>query len=288
MNDLSKISVFGNYYDNYPACEVSIQDFAVNVQRGDYAKEVEALRTVEDKEARDKIKAKLPAVTISGTFEIRKKDATIQTSHSGFICLDFDAKGNAGVNDWGALRNTLANIQNVYFSALSASGKGVFLIVPILRPDKHRDHFLALEQDFQTLGLTIDKAPKNPASLRGISYDPDAVFNFDADTYCRIYEPPKQKPARKNMESVNRPTGTSIPIIEQWVNDTTGFRFTEGEKHSFLLWFSYALRKNGYSENEVYRIIHTQYISADKIHSNCITSGIAHANNKGIYEPLNK
>ena len=189
MNSLSKISLFANYFEIIPKKEETIQNFCLNIIDGDFKEEIEALRKNEDKEIRDKIKATLPAVTISGVFSSRSNEALIH--HSGFICLDFDMKGNPEINDWPALRNSLSDIENIYFASLSVSGKGIFLIIPILKPDQHREHFIALEKDFKNhLGLTIDKACKDISRLRGISYDPEAIINESAEPYRRIYEKP--------------------------------------------------------------------------------------------------
>ncbi len=244
MNELSKISVFRNYYDHVPASEVSIQDFCINVIRGDYKNEVEAIRDINDKATRDKIKATLPAVTISGTFSRRKNEALIQ--HSGFICLDFDSKGNEGINDWPAFRNSLSDIENVYFAALSVSGKGLFLIIPISTPTKHKLHFLALEKDFLSIGLVIDEAPKNPASLRGMSYDPEAVINERAETYRRVFIPPAIKkykaPATNDQLIIN---------ARKWMEKN--YCFTLGRRHNFIKQFTGVLHRFGVDQGSAYR-----------------------------------
>ena len=45
---------------------------------------------------------------------------------------------------------------------------------------------------------------------------------------------------------------------------------------------SYALRKNGSTEVDVYSTIYTCILPADRINSNYVSGGIAHANAKGI------
>ena len=62
----------------------------------------ETLRVTDDKEKRNALKALLPAVTPSGTFEVRRADALI--AHSGLICLDIDAGDNPSIDDWNALK----------------------------------------------------------------------------------------------------------------------------------------------------------------------------------------
>ena len=93
MNDLNKISVFRSYTDLVPEMEISVWDFCCNVtgnvRTGTISRhEISKLRTIEDKERRDEIKATLPAVTISGTFYPTRKNVNL-SQHSGFICPGF-------------------------------------------------------------------------------------------------------------------------------------------------------------------------------------------------------
>ena len=47
-----------------------------------------AIRELDEKSERDKIKKQLPAICFSGQFSSRNDDSIIE--HSGLICLDFD------------------------------------------------------------------------------------------------------------------------------------------------------------------------------------------------------
>lgn len=147
-----------------------------------YADQIQALRTLEDKVARDRIKASLPAITVSGIFHPARKEEHL-VKHSGLICIDIDYKGNEHITNFTALREQLFHIENVAYAGLSASGKGFFLIIPIAYPKRHKEQFAAIHRDFSALGLAIDTAPKNVASLRGYSWDPDALFRHRARPY---------------------------------------------------------------------------------------------------------
>lgn len=241
MNELNKISVFRNYFDTNPALTLSVYEFCVNVQNGDYAKEVIQIRSEPNKEQRDAIKATLPAVTISGVFNKRKKEQLIK--HSGFICLDIDSHHNSNITDWEALRNTLSTWKEIYFSALSVSGKGVFLIIPISNPEQHENHYKALEKDFLNIGITIDTACKDVSRLRGMSYDKNAMINDNAISYKRIYSPPAPKKIRTN-------TNTSIKIdsVKKWVEKKASF--IKGSRHEYISLFAGACNRFGIPEHE--------------------------------------
>ena len=127
MNNLQYISVFENYLNPVPAGNVHIRAFVNDILGGTYRKEVEKIRSNDSKVVRDHLKSKLPAVTISGTFSYRANDKLIQ--YSGLICIDIDTKPE-GVT-WETMRDTAGGWDHVYFSALSVSGQGLFLIWPI-------------------------------------------------------------------------------------------------------------------------------------------------------------
>jgi hypothetical protein len=277
MNDLNKISIFKNYFDPIPAVECSVRDFCLNVQNGDYSEEITALRKETLKKQRDAIKATWPACTISGTFSKRNKQNLIQ--HSGFICIDIDQHDNSEINDWPALRDSLSSIQNIYFAALSASGKGIFLIIPISTPDKHENQFTALEMDFKAIGLTIDKACKDVSRLRGISFDPDAVINNKAETYKRIYQPPQPK------QYDHKPATTDQKVMnaKKWMD--RNFIFTIGNRHNYIKQFAGVLHRFGvdeltarnelfayvqpdFKESEIQHIV--QYMYSNTQYNNCV------------------
>ena len=144
--------------------------------------------------------------------------------HSGFIALDIDANDNPEIVDWEDTRDKLAFIQNVYFTALSVSGKGVFLVVPISYPEKHEQHFDALRKDFQEeLGYIIDKSCRDVSRLRGMSYDPDARINNEAIPYKRIHKRFKISPERKIGVFTERLDYLIWKIVRSGIDITDGY-----------------------------------------------------------------
>ncbi len=177
------VSSFASYRDNIPK-PVNLLNW---LKSDAYAHKVIAIRKISDKLKRDKIKATLPAVTVSGLFEpSRRAEHLVQ--HSGLICIDIDRKGNEGI-DFKELKYRLFEYPFVAYIGLSVSGKGLFLIIPISNPKKHRSHFQALEKEFRAQGIVIDQAPKNVASLRGYSYDPESLLRHDAQRYSKTFDP---------------------------------------------------------------------------------------------------
>lgn len=76
-------------------------------------------------------------------------------------------------------------------------GNGLFVVIPISNPSKHREHFKALEKMFYSFGITVDKSCINESRLRYVSHDPNPYINEKAKVYTKTYIEPKQvyKPA---------------------------------------------------------------------------------------------
>lgn len=267
MNINAKISLFKSVTDATPSFEISIYQFIENVIQCDYIKKIETIRVEPNKAKRNNLKKMLPCATISGTFS--KRSSLNLKKHSGFICIDIDASENPTITDWQALRNSLATWTIVLFSALSVSGKGVFLIVPIAKPEKHTQHFLALETQFKEYGIIIDKQCKDVSRLRLISNDPQAVLNTQAEPYRRIIEIKQPQPF-KNYKAT-----PEIHSLIQWVERTHG-TFNKGNRNNYITQLAGAchrlnipqikvethcaqLKQTDFTEREIFSIIKSIY-----------------------------
>ena len=241
MNTQAKISLFKNYREVKPAGEISVFQFYENIVNSDYQKEITELRAINEKSLRDAIKATLPACTISGTFSQRNSQSLIQ--HSGFICIDIDGKDNPTITNWQGLRDTLGTWEEVVCAALSVSGRGLFLIIAIAYPWKHREQFLALEKDFRNIGLVIDKQCKDVARLRVVTSDPQATWNENAKPYRKVI---KEKPATAYKGKTSPELGKLI----EWTERKHG-SFTRGNRNNYVTQLASAAHRFGISKSEV-------------------------------------
>ena len=183
------VSCFQNYRASDNPKPVNLMAWLTSAK---YAEQVKQIRSIDDKSERDKIKATLPGITPSGTFTYREEKSLIE--HSGLLQFDIDGKDHNHIGNFAELKKYISNINNVLYCGLSVSGYGYWGLVPIKHPDKHKSHFRALHKAFEKLGLNIDKAPQNVASLRGYSFDPDGYFNHNAKIFSSLDKP---RPARK-------------------------------------------------------------------------------------------
>ena len=159
----------------------------------EYKDDILRLRAVFDKEKRNALKRSLPQATISGVFSPTRAKNNL-SQHSGLICVDIDAKDNPDILDWETLKQELSVLPQIAYCALSVSGKGLFLVIPLRYPEKHLQQFRQLQIDFRKMGIMIDSACSDITRLRCLSYDEHPIINENATLYEGVYvEKPKHK-----------------------------------------------------------------------------------------------
>ncbi len=183
----TNISCFQSYWKTNNPVTITIGQWLKSTK---YKKQVEQIRAENDKKKRDKLKATLPAITPSGQFSYREEKYLI--NHSGLIQFDIDFKENQHIRNYLQLKEQLCKVQNIAYCGLSVSGNGFWGLIPIAYPTKHKEHFMALQTQFNKWGIVIDEKPKNIASLRGYSYDEKAYFNPNALVF-KLLEEKKQQ-----------------------------------------------------------------------------------------------
>lgn len=174
-------------------------------------------------EAYKTLKMKLPLFTPSGLFSGSKANTLI--SHSGLMCIDIDGKDNPDLDDFDELKDLIAQVPYVTYCGRSVGGRGYFALIPIAEPDKHKEHFLSLEQDFARCGLVVDKACKDVSRKRFVSFDSRPYINENAKVYERLISPSARKSAfhqkaYKGMRGDN--VDKLIETIQRTHTDITG------------------------------------------------------------------
>lgn len=150
---------------------------------------IEKLRSLPegDKEAIAQIKGTLPGYTLSGLFAPTRAKVNLQ-QHSGLICLDVDHVG-----DCAELMGRISRLNIVAYVSRSASGRGLFVIIPLAYPHRHTEQWESLRRFFKDkFDVEVDKQTKDTTRLRFVSYDEDAIINPNAQAYEGIYVEPKQ------------------------------------------------------------------------------------------------
>jgi hypothetical protein len=264
MNSIlnTEVSCFANYITSDNPRTVNLLTWLTSTK---YADKVDDIRSIEDKEQRDQIKAKLPAITPSGRFTHRAKEGLIH--HSGFIQVDIDQKGNETIGNYSDLKSELCKLPTIAYCGLSVSGKGYWCLIPIEFPEKHQQYFQFLEKWFRKKGLTIDPAPKSVASLRGYSYDPDAYFNHAAKPLKQFYVEPVKK---KKALSVKKLEGNVFHQANHFAIRKTG-EFRVGFRHDFIFNLCCYLRYRAVPRHDAENWIYENLLPKHEIKSNCIS-----------------
>lgn len=147
------------------------------------------LRCEENEGIRRKLKNSLPAVTPSGIFVKRKAD--LIKKYTGIICIDIDGKDNLEIVEFEALKMRLMDSilgDYILYCGLSSGGKGIFCLIRVAYPERHKEHFYALAQDFASLGIVIDRSCSDICRLRFYSWDEKPCVNMGAKEYTKCIE----------------------------------------------------------------------------------------------------
>lgn len=138
---------------------------------------VEALRALPYGSAEfNQAKRQMPCYTPSGVFSVRNSEGLIK--HSGMLCIEWDK-----VEDVDALKDLLGGLPFIYYAGLSCSGRGVFALIKIAEPTKHREYFRALSEYFGGIGYRVDESGKDVCRLRVASFDDTPIFNPDSEVW---------------------------------------------------------------------------------------------------------
>lgn len=132
-------------------------------------------------------KEKLPCFIISGTFETGNTQGNKIITHTNLMIVDIDKKDNPDIDLMGEMRDKLFNLPFVYSCLKSASGEGLFLIIPIKDDTCIKSYVQYLSVMFKkNYGIVIDTACKDISRKRTMSYDEDYKRYIKTD--CEVEE----------------------------------------------------------------------------------------------------
>ena len=121
------------------------------------------------------LKGKLLAITPC-SLQVGGRGEKFHQKHSGYLAFDID--GLAETMD--KTFSKIVQIPYVAYCGKSASGNGLWGLIPIECPEFHNEYFEAMVQEFSSIGICLDPAPSSVASYRFLAYDPKAYFNDKA------------------------------------------------------------------------------------------------------------
>ena len=178
------IKCFKNKESQNQPYPISLYDWLITDR---FKGRIETLRNAPNKEEMDKLKSSLPCAMPSLLFD---------GSHSGFIAVDIDGLNHGDNLEYipAQLKEKVCTIANVYYCGYSASGLGVWALIPLHDTTKHLQHFRALEVKFKEIGLVIDSGCSNINRLRFCSFDSEPYINENAVPFSLVLvDEPKLK-----------------------------------------------------------------------------------------------
>jgi len=209
------VSYFKRVTDIAPVKDVSIDDIFKMIGNGKLKDVTELIRNETDKDKRQKLKVgKLPAITISGTFNGSHKAKDLNV-YSGLIQIDID------VNYTSELMEKIRN-DKFTFAVWKSPSNNIKAIVKV-KPAKelHLKSFLALQQYyFDSYSIEIDSKCKDISRLCFLNSDNDIFVNKESLIFSSAIED-----VEKVIKQIN---DTKIDITTNY-NDwiSIGFAFAD-------------------------------------------------------------
>ena len=205
---------------------VEVQKVLEQIKKGLWKKQIEDIQyhiSNGETDKADSLKRKLPAFTISATFNKRRKKDDID-SYTGLLHLDYDKLDNA--------QEVMAQVMEMpftYTAFISPSGNGVKVIVKSDNDlSTHTEAFNALRDYYDgELGIESDKAVKDVTRLCFVSYDSTLYLNNESETY-----------KHNDLDKV-------------WSFTSKKKAFTEGNRNVFIHSFACNANRQGYDMIEV-------------------------------------
>lgn len=223
------------------------------------------------------LKAKLPAATISAEFQGGRKLANL-SEYSGLICLDFD--------DLERPQESLEALKDcpyIAFANLSISARGIFAIVPLAQPERHKESFAGLQSYFnERFALRVDSACKDITRLRIFAPPAQAWENPNAEAF-ELGESQPEPPRKATQRPLSKPDLAAAPLSDYYnakavceALEAQGIDITSDYQDWLNLGF--ALANLGESGRALFHSISCNYPSycsneTDRQFSDCLKSG---------------
>ena len=227
------VTIFQNIWSKEPHY-IEIETALARIKTGKSAVKVAEVRECIDKERANELKKHLPSVCFSGRFGSNRTDSEL-IEHSGYIVLDFD---NCDV-----LEQKKKLMSHPFIDAcwVSPGGNGVKALVKIKHPEKHKEHFKALQLIFPE----IDKSGINPSRVCYESFDPDMFRALEGETFEKLHEEKKPEPGKVGISD-----DETFNNIVKWLTNR-GDAFRTGERNLFIFKLASACCRFGMDENTV-------------------------------------
>jgi hypothetical protein len=245
-----RVTIFKDVNTVNQGIHVSVETILKRIANSKYFELVDEIQREDDKDKRNVLKKKLPAICFSGTFSKRADNAMIE--HSGLICLDFD--DFPSYDEMDEYREKLSKDKHTYAVFISPSGKGLKVLVKIPRDyENHRKYFNALEKYYDS--PYFDTSCKNESRVCYESSDPEIHVNTNSEEWTEMADKEVEEIEKKEDVStfIIKDEQKNIDLLMAWWNKNYGF--VDGQWDNYLHILACALCNYGVSKTSAFNWI---------------------------------
>ena len=215
-----RISLFERITDVKNPKQYNVDDILEMIKSGtefELKKKVQDVRNANDKDEKDMMKKRIPAVIWNGTFKSKNKNCLLV--YSSFTALDFDHIPPEDMQDF---IDNLKKSPHVYAGFKTSSGEGYKAIIlhDNLEPLYHDDLYEQLLNHYSC--EVKDTSTRDLARGNYLSYDPDLWINPDAEPFHFIPTTSEPKTVTTKTETVIK-TDTGEEILVQDDDEASDF-----------------------------------------------------------------
>jgi hypothetical protein len=172
-----------NLYNNYKIFsndKIDLEQLVAQIKNHPKKSKIDELRKLEYKSPEyNVIKSELPSITPHGTFNDSKK--TSVDDLSGYLYFDID-----GFTSTEVLNETIKTLNNTYqitFICKSCGGRGLAFLLKVrgITKDNFEKTHTFIRSEFKREGYDIDQAAGGLIRKWIVSYDPDVIYNKNAE-----------------------------------------------------------------------------------------------------------
>lgn len=192
------ISYFSSIYSKEKEKDIRLKELVEIIKSDKHKNLIEEIRKTDNREERNKLKSKLPAVTTSCTVKSAHKASDV-IAHSGLIQMDFD---NIPVDEIESYKLKLKEDKFTFLLFDSPSGYPKVIVRIPKEIDKHKLYFESLSRYYKvTYNLIVDEACKDISRLMYLSHDPNIYINENPIIFHQILKEENVKVKKVNAKS---------------------------------------------------------------------------------------
>lgn len=250
------ITIFKNLFSTDVPFHISFEKAIERIKTGKSKDLILKIRKEKNKDIRNKLKSKLPAILFSGVFSERSKKGLKE--HSGLMILDFDDFENDSV--YTDVFNNLKKNKYVCLAFRSPSGNGIKAVVKIPKstPTTHDQVFRKFDEKFNY--DYFDKSNCDVSRVCFESYDPDLYYNPKAEIFNPKIE---DKGFNVSEKVVYTPLTDEDKIISRIMDWDWKYNFVEGERNAFTYALSRAFCEYGVTQHSAENFIINHFSEKD-------------------------